>query len=102
MNRAESPDQIHAINTYDSAVGKTPLQNFASLRVVHMAIGGNEDRFVSDVEISVASGQTLILEIDRPRHRQFDDSQWLAVLIFHSQQAFVVIDQNSVIFVHGI
>src|SRR5262245_1361239 len=102
MNRAEYPDQIYAINTYDATVGKTPLQNFASLRVVRMAIGGNQDRFVSDVEISVASGQTLILEIDRPRHWQFYDSQRLAVLIFHPQQAFVVIDQNSVIFVPGI
>ena len=65
-------------NFHHAAIGR-----IVELRHNHHAVG--------DVEVAVAGRQSLAVVINRPRHRQRDDFQRLAVLIGHVLEPFKVL-----------
>ena len=101
-NCAQPPNQIAGGETDDFAIGELPAKNFH-----HGAIGRvfelrHNDGSVGDVEVAIAGRQSLAVVKNRPRHRQRDDFQRLAVLIGHVLEPFNVPTQRSVIEIVGI
>ena len=73
MQCSQAEDQVDAVNTHDLAVREEGGQGIEGDAVVGVIEGGDEDDMVCDVEIGVASRQTLVVEDDGLRHGQGDD-----------------------------
>ena len=56
VNRAEPPGQVHAMDSYDLAVGKQLPQDVKRNPVVGVVEGRHEDEAVGDVEIGATAG----------------------------------------------
>ena len=83
VDGAEAEDEVAAIDVYDFAIRKMFGDDVECHAIVGVVENRNEDKFVADIEIGVAGGEALTVEIDRRRHGKFFDAERLAVLVFH-------------------
>ena len=79
MQRAQPPDQIHAVDSDHFAPRKYLRQNLQRHAVVGIVEGGNQNQPIRNIEISVTCRQPLAVKDHRPRHRQLDQIKLLAV-----------------------
>jgi hypothetical protein len=79
------------------------LQNLERLTVISpVAIGGNQERAVDEIEIHIRRREALAVKVDSSWHRDLDDLKWPARLIGEMVQLFSDIAQDLVVFVLGI
>ena len=84
MDRAEAEDEVAAINGRDGAAGEERGERVEREAVGGIVEHGHEDDLVGDVEIGVAGGKALAVEINGRGHGQRFDAQRIPVLIFHA------------------
>jgi|SRR5580704_13293041 hypothetical protein len=65
--------------------------------IVGIVEGGNDDEFVGDVEVRVAGGKALSIEINGRGHGKSFDAKRLAVLVGHELQALEIVLEWGVI-----
>ena len=84
VESAEAEDEIAAGDADDFAAGEKTGEGVECDAVVRVVEGGDDHEFVGDVEIRVAGGETLVVEIDRRGHGERFDAKGAAVEIFHA------------------
>ena len=87
MHCPETPDQIPGVDADDVAIGEEVCEDIERHTIIGIVEDRDENNSVGDVEVSIAGGQAAALEDHRTRHRQFDHTQWFAILIGSSTQA---------------
>ena len=96
-------DDVRTVNPHDRPVREKFGKDSTRLFVVGVIKSGNQHDAVRDKEISVARRQSLLFAphgvTKRRRHRNFDDPQWLSILIGVFLQHFVVLVQDRMVFV---
>ncbi len=80
MQSPQSPDQVHRVNPDDRAVGKEFAENAQRDSILGVVEGGNQNRSVGNIEISVTGGKANALEEQRVWHGQIDYLQSRAIL----------------------
>ena len=73
VERAEAGDEHAAVDGHDAPAREAARDDRARGVVLRAAEHGHEHGAVRDVEVRVARGQALVLEVLRLRHRQLDD-----------------------------
>src|SRR5579885_2791254 len=81
VHRAKAPNEIAGVNPNYIALRKQVSERIERKAVVGIIEDGHQNQSIRDVEISVACRQTSPIEVDRRRHRQFNNRQSLAMLI---------------------
>src|SRR6266436_5526916 len=83
VQRAESEDEIAAGNANHFAIWKQAGERIQGHAIVRIIERWDEYDLIGDVEICVACGKALPVEIDGRRHRESFHAQHPSVLIFH-------------------
>src|SRR5260221_13910621 len=81
VNCAEAKNKIAAIDSDNFTVEEVFRDDVERDAIVGIVEDGNEHEFVCDVEIGVACGQTLFVEVDRRRHGERFDAELPAALV---------------------
>ncbi len=97
MQRAESPDQIDAVDADDLAIGKQLGQNVQRHAVVGIMKCRHQHQPIGDIEIRIAGGQALAAKDDGARQRQFDDRELLSVQRARGLEAREILGQRLVV-----
>ena len=97
MDCAEAEEYIAAGYGDDLAIGEECGQLVERDTIVWVVECRNKNDSVCDVEIRVACGQSLPVEINRPRHRERLKIERPASLIFHFLEARDILLQRLVI-----
>lgn len=87
------------MNSDDFSVGEAGGDDVERVSVVGIVEGGDEDRFVGDVEVCVAGRESLTVEDDRGGHGKLDDLERLAFVIAEGAEAFEVLGQRQMVLV---
>ena len=97
VQRAQAPDQVHAVDADHFAAGKNLGQHVQRHAVVGIVERGHQHQAVGDVEVGVAGRQALAAKDDRPRHGQLDDGELLAVGSARGLEAREILGQRRVV-----
>src|SRR5215470_13393570 len=97
VDGAKAEDEIAASNADDGAIGKESGERVECFAIVGIVERGNEYKFVGNVEVRIAGGKPLAVEIDRRRHGQSLDAERVAVLIFHGFEKSEVFLKSGVV-----
>ncbi len=92
MNCAEAENKVAAIDTDNFTVEEVFRENVERDAIVGIVEDGDEHKFVCKVEIGVARGQTLLVEVDGCGHGQFFDAKLSAALtlaLFQDREIFL-------------
>jgi hypothetical protein len=83
VKRAEAEDEIATGYAHNFAAGEKAGEGVEGYAIVGVIEGRNDDEFVGDVEIGVAGGEALVVEINRRWHGKSLDAEGTAVQVFH-------------------
>ena len=97
VQRAQTPDQIDAVNADDFAIRKNLRQNVQRHAVVGVVKRRHQHQPIGDIEIRIAGRQPLAAKDDRPRQRQFDNRELLAVQRARGLQAREIFGERLVV-----
>lgn len=103
MDGAEAPDEFGAVDADDFVLGQAGLKDVEGLAVVFLiAVGGDEERAVDEVEVDVGGGEAFSVIFDGGRHGDFDDFEGAAVLVAEGVELFADAFERFVIGVFGV
>ena len=103
MEGAEAPDQVDGSGCRRLSCGEAGGDGIEGDAVVGVVEGGDEDERVGDIEVGVAGGEALALEVDGGGHGQGDDLEWLTVGVRGGGvEAFEVLGQWEMVLVSGV
>ena len=97
VERAESEDQIAARNSGDFAIWKQARECIQRHAIVRIIESGHEHDLVGYVEIRVACGKALTIEMDGRRHWERFHAQRPAVLIFHGLEQGEILLKGGIV-----
>src|SRR5215813_3334493 len=81
VDGAEAENEVAAVHANDFAVEEILGEDIERDAVVRIVENRNKDKFVGDIEIRVAGGETLAVEENRRGHGEFFDTKLPAGLI---------------------
>src|SRR5258706_2911292 len=81
MDRAQSPDQIAAMDAHYLAVGEDVCKNAECHAIVGVVECRDKHNSIGYIKVRIAGGQTLSAKRDGTRHGQLDHAQSAAVLV---------------------
>ena len=81
MKTPQPPYNVSGINTYHLSAGKAGSYRIQGLIILTAQIGGNNDRCICDIKVSIGRWQSLILVNDHLRHRQLYNIKLLSIYI---------------------
>ena len=99
MNCAEAENEVAAIDADNFTVEKIFREDVERDAIVGIVEGGDEHKFVCNVEIGVARRQTVLVEIDRRGHGQFFYAKLPAALVLALFQDGEIFPKMGVVFV---
>ena len=102
MERAEAPNKVERWRAANVAAGKEGLEGANGFVVGGVAELGDDHDAVSNQEIAVASWQSLSVAVKWSRQAEWDDGEWLFILVCHSGELGKVLLRWCKVVVGGI
>src|SRR5664280_3800133 len=102
VQRAQSPDEVPAINPDNLTIGKYCGEGIECDPIVGIAEYGHKHQLVGDVEIGIAGGQAPSTKVYRSRHWQLHHAQRMARLVGALLQPSEVVAQGLVVGIAGV
>src|SRR5262249_50787902 len=97
VDGAEAKDEVATGDADDSAIGEESGEGVERFAVVGVVEGGGQDELVGDVEVGVAGGKTLAVEINGSRHGESFHAERVAVLILHRPEESEILLKSGVV-----